>query len=91
MARFVKRRWEGDPGAVGGRRDRQPFTYDAFIPDEIADLDPQVPFQTATLALDAEQAIRELNARALSTASRRSDRSSCDRRRLPHPASRATR
>ncbi len=64
MARFVKRRWEGDPGAVGGRRDRQPFTYDAFIPDEIADLDPQVPFQTATLALDAEQAIRELNARA---------------------------
>lgn len=64
MPRIVERRWEGNPGAPGGRKARQSFTFRAFIPDPIAEIDPVVPFQTATAASEAERAIRELNDRA---------------------------
>ena len=64
MARTVGRVWEGDPGAVGGRRARATFRYEAFVPDGIATLAPVVPFETADLAADAEAAIRALNDRA---------------------------
>jgi Fic family protein len=64
MARLVERRWEGSPGAPGGRRARASFTYRAFVPDLISGLAPSVSFQTAGAATDAERAIRELNARA---------------------------
>jgi hypothetical protein len=47
MPRLVDRRWEGDPGAPGGRTARQSFTYQAFIPDPISQLDPAVPFQSS--------------------------------------------
>ncbi len=61
---LVKRRWEGDPGVTGGRRARQGFTYEAFLPDTIAALDPAIRFRTAGSVLEAEEAIRALNARA---------------------------
>ena len=61
---LVKRHWEGVPGAVGGRRARQGFTYEAFLPDAIAMLDPAISFRTAGSVLEAEEAIRALNARA---------------------------
>jgi Fic family protein len=61
---LVKRRWEGDPGAYGGRRARQSFEYEAFIPDPIALLDPAISFRTAGTVLEAEDSIRALNARA---------------------------
>jgi Fic family protein len=64
MPRLVERRWEGNPGAPGGRRARASFTYHAFVPDRILALAPAVPFGTAGAAIDAERAIRELNARA---------------------------
>jgi Fic family protein len=64
MSRTVERRWEGDPGALGGRRTRAGFAYHAFVPDPIANLDPAVPFETADLVADAEAAIRALNERA---------------------------
>lgn len=64
MPHVVERRWEGNPGAPGGRRARQSFTYHPFIPDRVSDIDPVVPFQTAAAASEAERAIRELNARA---------------------------
>lgn len=64
MPRLVDRRWEGNPGAPGGRRARASFTYQAFIPDAIAALEPAVPFQTTAAAADAERAIRDLNERA---------------------------
>lgn len=64
MPRFIERRWEGNPGAVGGRAARRSFTYQAFIPDPIAALDPQVSFRAATAAFEAERAVRELNERA---------------------------
>lgn len=49
---------------MGGRAARASFTYQAFVPDQIAQLDPAVPFRTAEAVADAEQAIRDLNARA---------------------------
>ena len=64
MPRTVERTWEGDPGAVGGRRARASFRYQAFVPDEIAALSPVVPFEVADLSADAEAAIRALNERA---------------------------
>lgn len=64
MPRTVERTWEGDPGAMGSRRARESFRYRAFVPDEIAALDPAVPFEIADLSTDAEAAIRVLNERA---------------------------
>ncbi len=64
MARYAERTWEGDPGAMGGRRARASFRYRAFVPDPIAGLTPVVPFEVADAAADAETAIRALNERA---------------------------
>lgn len=64
MPRTVERVWEGNPGAMGGRRARASFRYQAFVPDEVAALSPVVPFEVADLSADAEAAIRALNERA---------------------------
>ncbi len=64
MPRTVERTWEGDPGAMGGRRARAPFRYRAFVPDEIAGLNLAVPFEVADVSTDADAAIRALNGRA---------------------------
>lgn len=64
MPRTVERIWEGDPGAMGGRRARASFRYEAFVPDAIAMLDPVVPFEVADRSADAEAAIRALNEHA---------------------------
>ncbi len=64
MPTTIERTWAGDLTAMGGRRDKRSFRYQAFLPDRIADIDPRVTFETAGLALLAEDAIRELNARA---------------------------
>ena len=61
MGAFVERNWEGDPGAYGPRRARASFTYRAFVPDRIADIDPSVPFETHQLIAGAEAAVRDLN------------------------------
>lgn len=47
---------------MGGRKARQSFTYRAFVPDQIAAIQPTVGFETAELVAQAETAIRELNA-----------------------------
>lgn len=58
---WVERRWEGDPGAMGGRTARASFTYRAFVPDDIAGLQPSVTFELAGLINEAEAAVRHLN------------------------------
>ena len=58
---YVERRWEGDPGAYGGRRARASFSYRAFVPDRIASLDPATTFEGAETVALAEQAIMKLN------------------------------
>ena len=61
MGIYVERRWEGDPGAYGPRRARASFTYRAFVPDPIAQIDPAVPFETHQLIAAAEAAVTALN------------------------------
>ena len=61
MARWVERRWPGDPGAMGGRKARAAVTYRAFVPDRIASLTPVVDFATAASIEAAELAIVTLN------------------------------
>jgi Fic family protein len=58
---WIERRWEGDPGATGGRTARQSFTYRAFVPDPIAAIRPVVSFETAGLISEAETAVGQLN------------------------------
>ena len=59
---WIERRWQGDPGAMGGRKARQSFTYRAFVPDPIAALQPVVSFETARLITEAGAAVGQLNA-----------------------------
>jgi len=59
---WIERHWEGDPGAMGGRKARQSFAYRAFVPDPIAAIQPTVSFETARLISDAETAVGQLNA-----------------------------
>jgi len=59
---WIERRWEGDPGAMGGRKARQSFTYRAFMPDQIAAIQPVVSFETHRLITEAETAVGHLNA-----------------------------
>ncbi len=59
---WIERRWEGDPGAPGGRQSRRGFTYRAFLPERIAKIEPAVTFDTARSINDAELAIGQLNA-----------------------------
>lgn len=67
MAQFIERRWEGDPGAYGGRAARSSFTYQAFVPDTIAATDVRITFEVAETVAVAEAAVRELNAAAAVT------------------------
>ena len=61
MSKLVRQRWEADFGAFGGRRARQSFTYDAFVPDQIGELQLQLPNDVAQVAGEADEAIRALN------------------------------
>lgn len=45
---------------MGRRRARASFRYHAFVPDEIAGLNPVVPFEVADLSADAEAAIQPI-------------------------------
>lgn len=62
MPRWVALRWEADPDAYGGRRARAAFTYEAFVPDPIADLRVDLAGETALSVSQAELAIQALNA-----------------------------
>jgi Fic family protein len=67
VPRLIEQQWEGNPATPGGRRARASFRYEAFVPDEIHDLNPAVPFQTSLATVAAEEAIRALNKRAGAT------------------------
>ncbi len=58
---WVERRWDGDPGATGGRRARASFAYRAFVPDPIQEFQPAVTFEQAGLIDEAERSIRALD------------------------------
>jgi Fic family protein len=62
MPHHVERRWEG--GGYGARRDRKPFRYRAFVPDPIADFDPELPGAATAAVAGAEAALASLAASA---------------------------
>jgi Fic family protein len=62
MPRSVKRRWQADLEAFGGRKARQGFFYEAFVPDEIGDVELAIPADVAEASDAAAAAVRELAA-----------------------------
>lgn len=63
MPKLVRRRWQADFGAFGGRRDKKGFTYDAYVPDRISEQSFTLTSDVAQALSDAEVALREVNAR----------------------------
>jgi len=61
VSTLVRQHWQADLGAFGGRRARQGFFYDAYVPDPIAGLDLHLPNDIAQISAEAEEAIRALN------------------------------
>lgn len=61
MPKLVRQRWDADFSAFGGRRARQGFAYDAYVPDPIAEQDFELPADVAQVVAEAEAALRELN------------------------------
>lgn len=62
MPKSVRRRWQADLEAFGGRKARQGFFYEAFIPDDIADVELAIPADVAEASDSAAAAVRELSA-----------------------------
>jgi Fic family protein len=59
--RYEERIWEAQPGAMGGRRNRRPFAYRAFIPDPIAEWELALWGDALTAVTEASDAVRHLN------------------------------
>jgi Fic family protein len=58
---LVTRRWNPDPTLPADPRNRMPFDYEAYVPDEIAAADPTLPSSVARVLHEADEAVRELN------------------------------
>jgi Fic family protein len=61
MPRFETRSWPADPSAPGGRAERRAFSYRAFVPDHVADLQLALPSTVAAAVSVAERSIDALN------------------------------
>jgi len=61
MSRYVTRRWTPDPSLPADPRQRVPFDYQAYVPDEIGKFDPSMPASVSRLLHEADEAVRELN------------------------------
>lgn len=53
--------WEARPGAIGGRRNRQPFSFKAFVPSAIAGWDLSLPPESVSAVAEATAALVHLN------------------------------
>jgi Fic family protein len=58
--RYVKRRWPGNPTGQT-RSERVPASYEAYVPDPVADYAPEIPTALSNLLHDADTAILDLN------------------------------
>lgn len=61
MGRYEARFWPADPDARGTRSERRAFRYQAFIPDEVAELRPSLSSNCAAAVSRAERAVDALN------------------------------
>lgn len=62
MPSLVERRWAPNPSAYGGWKQRAGFTYHAFVPDPVADLEIAFPASLVELMSEAATALAELHA-----------------------------
>ncbi len=60
----ITRRWPADPGAPGGKANRVGFDYEAYVPGEIADWDPDLPASVAADVATVELEVRDLGGHA---------------------------
>jgi Fic family protein len=58
---LVNRHWQPQFAGIGGRRAREGFAYEAYVPNLISDEDLVITTHAATAAANAEAATRELN------------------------------
>ena len=80
MPTLVKRHWQANLEAFGGRKARRGFVYQAFLPDEIADLQLNIPADVAEAAGAAASAVRALGrSRPTGVACRRGEGSGAPR------------
>jgi Fic family protein len=61
VGHYEQRHWSPDFTAPGGRRNRQAFSYQVFVPDPIADEPFDVPSALAERVIAAEVAVRQLD------------------------------
>jgi Fic family protein len=61
MPRLIRRLWEADPAALGARRDRASFWFEAHVPDLLAEATFHLDAADAALVADAERAVIDLN------------------------------
>lgn len=59
MPRYLRQIWEGRAGGYGDAA--RTFSFDAFVPDPIASVDPTFPLSAAEAAAEAERAVRALD------------------------------
>jgi Fic family protein len=64
MPRWVKRHWQANLEAFGGRKARRGLFYQAFVPDEIRDFAPMIPVDVAEASDAAAAAVRQLSTQA---------------------------
>lgn len=57
----MTRRWTPDPSLPAARGFRLQFDYEAYVPEEIAEIDPVLPASVARALQEADEAVRELN------------------------------
>lgn len=61
MSKLVRRRWEPDFGAFGGRKSKAGFSYDAYVPDPIAERSFTLTADVAETVASAGTLLGEVN------------------------------
>ena len=61
LGRLVPKTWRPDPALYASSKYRRPCSYEAFVPDRLAALEPHFPRAGLGVVSDAERAILSLN------------------------------
>lgn len=62
--RYIRSTWRHDPTLYAPPSYRRACSYDAFVPDQIADLIPDLPGDVVGILAESEKAVADLNAAA---------------------------
>lgn len=62
--RLIQRTWRSEPRSPAPRKYRRACTYEAYVPEPLAELDLSMEGELAGIVSEAETAVQQLNARA---------------------------